>query len=931
MSRRDGDALPLTAAQREIWLAEQRARTAIPAYRIGEFLEIHGPVDPELFETALRGVVDEVDALHVGFAEDGEGPHQVLRERVEWRPHRIDVSGEASPFAAAREWMDGDRLRPLDLAHDPLFSYALITLAPDRSFFYQSYHHLVMDGFGYALVGRRVAQAYTALAEGRPVPPSLFGSLEELVAGDVAYRDSEQYLADRDYWVGRFADRPAPTRLSDRPRAGLSTRFRRTAPAGPFRAEALRGAAERVGVRWSRFVLAATALYAHRLTGARDVVLGLPVTGRAGDTVLAATPGAVSNLVPLRLSVRPDLSWSELVDQADREVAAALAHQRYRSEDLLRELGWSGTIETAFPLIVNIMSFGSGPSFGGRPATVSAPLGTSADDLAIWAVGGRDEYGPRIELGAYAEVHAENELTAHQRRLLDLLDTLTDCDPQEAVGRIGLIGADEHGELLALGTGTTTEAPAAPLPEHFRARVRETPDAVAVVSGEETLTYAELDARADRLAHALIARGAGPERSVALALSRSAGLVVAILAVLKTGAAYLPVDPEHPAARIAYLLDDARPVLLVTDSRTAGRLPENGPAERLVLDGPETAALLAGLPAVEPAVAVDPRHTAQLVYTSGSTGRPKGVASTYGGLANLFAHQWRELFQPLLGDRARLALTTSAAFDASWDQLFGLFSGHELHVLDLDTWADPASFVDYAVRHRIDFVNATPSYLQVLLSHGLLSNQEHRPAVVVAGGEAVPDHLWAELREADDVACFDFYGPSECTVDAVVAPVASSPRPVIGRPVAGARLYVLDTALRPVPAGVPGELYIAGAGVARGYLDRPGLTAGRFVADPYGPAGARAYRTGDLVRWGSDGNLEFLGRADDQVKIRGFRIEPGEIEAALTAHPRIAQAAVTARTDDGVRLVAYVVPAAGESAEPGELRSHLRDRLPEHM
>ncbi|MFF1792425.1 amino acid adenylation domain-containing protein, partial [Kitasatospora sp. NPDC058243] len=939
MSRRDGDTLPLTAAQREIWLAEQRARTAIPAYRIGDYLEIHGPVDPDLFATALRRVVDEVDALHVRFVDGAEGPHQVVRAHTRWQPAQVDVSGEAAPLAAAREWMDRDRRRPLDLARDPLFRYALITLAPDRCVFYQSYHHLVMDGFGYAVVGRRVAQVYTALAEGRQVPPSPFGSLGDLVASDEAYRDSEQYLADRAYWTGRFADRPAPTRLSERRPGGPSAPFRRTPPAGPLRPEALRDAAQRTGVRWSRVVLAATALYAHRLTGARDVLLGLPVTGRVGDPVLAATPGAVSNLVPLRLSVRPDLPWSELVEQVDREVAAALAHQRYRSEDLLRDLGQAGTIETAFPLVVNIMSFDSEPSFAGQPATVYAPLGTSADDLAVWAVGGRDEYGPRIELGAYAEVCTESELLGHQRRLLALLDTLADCDPQQPLGRIGLIGADEQRELLALGTGNgsgsdtgiTTEAPAALLPEHFRARVRETPGAVAVVSGEETLTYAELDARANRLAHALIARGAGPERSVALALPRSAALVVAILAVLKTGAAYLPVDPEHPAARIAYLLDDARPVLLVTDARTAGRLPGSGPAERLVLDDPATAARLADGPAAEPAVAVDPRHPAQLVYTSGSTGRPKGVASTHGALAHLFVHQWRELFQPLLGDGARVALTTSAAFDASWDQLFGLFAGHQLHIPGLDTWADPDAFVDYAVRHRIDFVNATPSYLHLLLSHGLLGNAEHRPAVLVAGGEAVPEQLWAQLRDADGVACFNFYGPSECTVDAAVAPAASSPRPVIGRPVAGARLYVLDTALRPVPAGVPGELYIAGTGLARGYLDRPGLTAGRFVADPYGPAGARMYRTGDRVRWGADAHLEFLGRTDDQVKIRGFRIEPGEVEAALATHPRVAQSAVVARTDDEPRLVAYVVPTAGERVEPDGLRAHLRERLPEHL
>ncbi|MFE5588572.1 AMP-binding protein, partial [Kitasatospora sp. NPDC056531] len=271
-------------------------------------------------------------------------------------------------------------------------------------------------------------------------------------------------------------------------------------------------------------------------------------------------------------------------------------------------------------------------------------------------------------------------------------------------------------------------------------------------------------------------------------------------------------------------------------------------------------------------------------------------------------------------------------FDASWNQLLWLFAGHELHVLDQVTWTDPDAFVEYAVGRGLDFFEATPSYLQVLLRHGLLSDPQWRPTMLGSGGEAVPEQLWAQLRAVDGVSCFNFYGPTECTVDSAIAPMSSSPRPVIGRPVANARLYVLDGALRPVPAGVPGELYVAGAGVARGYLNRPGLTAGRFVADPFGSDGSRMYRTGDRVRWGSDGNLEFLGRTDDQVKIRGFRIELGEIEAVLAEHPEIVRAAVVVRTGgDDSRLAAYVVPAAGAAVEPEALRAHLRERLPDHM
>ncbi|MER8101365.1 amino acid adenylation domain-containing protein, partial [Kitasatospora sp. NPDC094016] len=934
MSRRDGDALPLTAAQREIWLAEQSSRTPIPGYRVGECLEIHGPVDRELFETALRQVVDEVDALHVTFVDDGEGPRQVLRESWDWAPAHLDLSGEPDPRAAAEEWMERDLLRPLDLARDPLFGHALIKASPTEFLWYLNYHHVVLDAISSAMLRQRVGEVYSALAEGDAVPPCPFGSLRELVDSDAAYRASTDFAADRAYWTERFADLPAPTRLTDTPATDPHRALRLAEERELHRPDALRAAAGRSGVRWSRLLIAATALYAHRLTGDQDVVLAMPVTARRGaDRDLTAVPGAMSNVVPLRLTVRPDMPWRELVAQAAREVGTAVAHERYRSEDLLRDLGAPGGIGTAFPLIVNIMAFNSRPSFAGHPADVHHFVSGSTTDLAVWVFDYRDGNPPLLRLHGSPEAYGDDDLAAHQQRLLALLDTLADCDQDEPVGRIELLTAEERRELAVLGAGPVAPAPAASLPELFREHVRATPELVALVCGDVSLTYAELDARANRLAHTLIARGAGPERLVAVALPRSAELVVAILAVLKTGAAYVPVDPEYPTARIAYLLDDARPDLVVTDSRGEGRLPGAGPVERLVLDHPRTAALVAGRPAADPAVDIDPGHPAYVIYTSGSTGRPKGVAPTHGGLLNLLTDLRQVHFAPVLEERRRLrvALTTSVSFDASWNQLLALFGGHELHVLDHATWTDPDAFVGYAARCGLDYVEATPSYLRVLVAHGLLSDPRWRPALVAAGGEAVPEQLWADLRKAEGVRGLNLYGPSECTVNSVVAQAGSSPHPVIGRPVAGARLYVLDGALRPLPAGAAGELYIAGAGLARGYLNRPGLTAGRFVADPFGPVGSRMYRTGDRVRWEESGSLEFLGRTDDQVKIRGFRVEPGEVEAVLAEHPLVARAAVLVRTGEEPRLVAYAVPEPGTTVTDTALRDHLRDRLPRHM
>ncbi|MCX5389115.1 non-ribosomal peptide synthase/polyketide synthase [Streptomyces sp. NBC_00094] len=937
MSRRDGDVLPLTAAQREIWLAEQHSRTPIPGYRVGECLEIHGPVDPELFEAALRLVVDEVDALHVTFVDDGEGPRQILRETWDWAPVHLDLGAEPDPRAAAMNWMERDLARPLDLARDPLFGHALIRLSPTEFLWYLNYHHLVLDAISSSMVRQRVGEVYSALAEDRVVPPCPFGSLRDLVDSDAAYRSSADFTADRSYWTERFTDLPAPTRLTD---TSVTDPHRTLRVAGELELrspEALRAAAGRAGVRWSRVVIAATALYAHRLSGAQDVVLALPVTARRGsDRDLMSVPGTMSNVVPLRLTVRPDMPWGALLAQVAREVESAVAHERYRSEDLLRDLGAPGSIGTAFPLIVNIMAFNARPSFAGHSASVHHFVSGSTTDLAVWLFDYRDGNPPLLRLHGAPEAYGDDDLAAHQQRLLALLDAVADCDPDEAVGRFDLLSAEEHGELTELGTGPTA-ALTESLPELFQEHVRATPDLVALVCGDVSLTYAELDVRANRLAHALIARGAGPERLVAVALPRSAELVVAILAVLKTGAAYVPVDPEYPAARIAYLLDDARPVLTVTDTPTLGRLPDGGPVGRLVLDEPDTAALVEGCPAADPAVAVDPSHPVYVIYTSGSTGRPKGVVATHGSLLNLLTDHRLVQFAPLLEDRRRLrvALTTSVSFDASWNQLMALFAGHELHVLDHATWTDPEAFVDYAACHGLDYVEATPSYLHVLVAHGLLDDPQRRPALVAAGGEAVPEQLWERLRASDGAfdgaSCLNLYGPSECTVNSVTAPTASSPRPVIGRPVTNARLHVLDAALRPVPVGVPGELYIAGAGLARGYLNRPGLTAGRFVADPFGPGGSRMYRTGDLVRWNPDGNLEFLGRTDDQVKVRGFRIELGEIEAVLAEHPGITRNAVTVRTDEEPLLVAYAVPAAGQVVHTDTLRAWLRERLPEYM
>ncbi|GLZ29357.1 hypothetical protein Lesp02_15470 [Lentzea sp. NBRC 105346] len=496
---------------------------------------------------------------------------------------------------------------------------------------------------------------------------------------------------------------------------------------------------------------------------------------------------------------------------------------------------------------------------------------------------------------------------------------------------VELLTPAQRAEMLLAWNDTDDPLLDEHLHEQLERQARTTPDDIALVCHGERLSYVELNVRANRLARVLVSRGAGPESLVALALPRSLDLVVGLFAVLKAGAGYVPVDIAYPPDRIAYLLEDARPMLVITSAKVAAELP--GETERLVVDTPDVVEELSAraandLDVERPA----PAHPAYVIYTSGSTGKPKGVVVCHGGLTNL-SHNYRvNVFDPVAkGGRLRLLHSASFSFDASLSPVAGMASGHELHLIDDDTRRDADAVAEYVAAHRIDYLDLTPTYFQQLAAVGVTEPGGHVPRAVNLGGEAVPQSLWTELAGRGDLVGYNTYGPTECTVDALFWRIADSDRPLIGVPIRNARLYVLDSNLRVVPPGVTGELYVAGAGVARGYLNRAALTAERFVADPFGPPGSRMYRTGDLVSWTEDGKIDFVGRVDDQVKIRGFRIELGEIENALAGHPDVANAAVIVREDrpGSKQLVAYVTPKAVPDA--AVLRAHVAALLPEYM
>ncbi|MGH3874561.1 MAG: amino acid adenylation domain-containing protein [Pseudonocardiaceae bacterium] len=933
VSGRDCAVLPLSAAQREIWFAEQRLNRMNQVYKFGEYIEIYGPVDPVLFETALRAVVGEVDAIRARFVEDNDGPRQILVPLPDWLMSLFDVSQEPDPRLAAQEWMAADAARPMDLGHDAPFSFALIKLRADRFLWYQSYHHIVMDRLGCSLVAQRLAVMYTALTQGPAGDRNTFGSLRQLLDSDAAYRVSEQSVHDQEYWRKRFADRPEPVSITGRSSRKPASFFHQTVVSSlSSTGDRLQAVARRAGVRWSRIMIAATVVYVHRLTGTRDVVVGLPVAARQ-DPALKRIPGMVSNLLPLRLSVRPNMSLSELVGQVAGEVGELLAHQRYRGEDLHRDLGLSGNMGTSFAPVVNIMSFDYDLRFAGYRAAVrniSIPL---VGDLSFFVWDRRDGSGLQVALRAHPEVCGADELTAHQQRFLNLLDTITVADPDRLINQIDILTTEERHRLLVDYNDTARPIPVTCLPMLFQAQVAATPQAVAVAFGATTVTYNQLNAQANQLGHALIARGVGPEQIVALALPRSPEQVIAILAVLKAGAAYLPLDPDYPPARISFMLHDVQPALLVTTTQTGGCLPDADLTARLVIGDSDTTEMLRGCADTDPTdtdrtTPLAPAHPAYVIYTSGSTGQPKGVVVSHAGVSSRAAAQIEHFG---VGAHSRVLHFSSPSFDGSFAELcLGLLSGAALVVAPKDQLLPGAPLLALVRSQRVTHATLPPSTLAVLLAQDGLP-----PAVtVVVAGEACPPELVATW--STDRRMINGYGPTEITYFATLSSPLSTATPLpppIGRPIFNTRVYVLGVELQLVPSGVVGELYVGGVGLARGYLRRSGLTAQRFVADPYGPVGARMYRTGDLVRWRADGELEFVGRADDQVKIRGFRIESGEIEAVLAAHPDVAQAAVIAREDrpGDKRLVAYLVAADGHGCRPDLLREYLRECLPEYM
>ncbi|MFI7504208.1 amino acid adenylation domain-containing protein [Streptomyces sp. NPDC049687] len=932
----------LSSAQSGVWVVEEM-NSGGTIFRAGEYTEIHGPVDPVAFEAALRVAVSEADGIRVNLDTTSGLPQQFVSEHADWSMRFLDVGSEADPRAAAESWMREDLARDIDTSTEPLFTFALFRAAADRFFWYQSYHHIVIDGVGGSLLARRVAEVYTATMNQTDRPRAWFGSFLDVLDEEDDYRNSEEFSSDRAHWLDKLSGELQTHPFMAPPTASVSDHRRQTAFVPRSLTERVRAAAASAGTSHSRFLLATAAAYVHCWTGVQDVVLDVPVTGRVTPTA-RTTPGMMVNVLPLRLDVRPDMPVAALVEQASRGVSELVRHQRYRGEDLRRELN-SGRVGRGFGPVVNIMAFDYSTQFDGHATATRNVSLRRVEGLAISVYDRSDGSPVRVDF------EVNNALpTGHPglrpERFVQFLEQMVDAatDPSVRVGSLVTLSGAEQQEILAALNGPVRRVPEASLPQLFQARAARSPEAPAVGSVADGLSYGELNERSNRLARLLVSRGAGPEQVVALALPRTADMVVAELAVLKAGAACLPLDPSLPKSRFAFLLADARPMLLVTTGQTVPVRP--GEPTRLDLDDDAVRTELAGLPGtdLEDTERIRPLHPANpayLMYTSGSAEKPKGVVVSHQNVARL-VDGYRPRLDLDAGDT--WTLFHSFASEVSVSEMWGaLLNGARLVLVPDDVSRSPDEFLALLVRERVTVLSQTPMAFHQLTEEARRSPELRRNLslryVVLGGEKPDPARLkgWYDLFPDRSPELVNAYGSAETTVHATSrsltrSDAAAGAASAIGRGFADLQVYVLDDGLRPVPTGVAGELYIAGAGVARGYLNRPALTAERFVANPFGPADSRMYRSGDVVLWREGGELEFLGRADQQVEFRGFRIEPGEVEAALTRHPSIAQAAVVVREDrpGEPRLVAYAVPTEGAVPHSGTLREHLAGLLPEY-
>jgi nonribosomal peptide synthetase DhbF len=925
-------------------------------YNAPNAIWLDGELDRESLRLALSDVVARHESLRTVF--------QVWEGVVYQRVLDVEDGGLELPVIQATEAEVPATLArlgtvPFDLSTDRPFRAHLLALSERRHVLLLVMHHIVTDGASDGPLYRDLGTAYRARIQRRaprweplPVQYADYAAWHRELLGDPSDPGSEsaRQLA---YWSEALAGLPEEVVIPvDRPRPvaasyqGVAHTFRCSLEVHSRLLEVAR----ETGTTLFMVVQAATAVLLSRMGAGDDIPIGVAVEGRA-DEALEDLVGFFVNTVVLRTKTGGNPSFRTLLRRVRETDLAAWSNQDVPFDWIVGALN-PDRFTARNPLFQVLMALEDGdarvlelPGLATRFEPVY--IGAARFDLTFVFTRHRTAAGTPGELEVMVEgttdLYEAETIRIAAERLSRVLDAVA-ADPDVRISAIDMLSARERHQILTEWNGTARAAPSATLVELFEAQAARTPDAIAVVSGDRRVTYEELNAGANRLARLLSARGAGPESLVAVLMGRSAELAVALLAVLKSGAAYLPIDPDYPAERVAALLNEARPTLMINESAGSEPVPGEGGPPRIVLDDPRTVMDLAGrgvanLTDADRGARLLAAHPAYVIYTSGSTGRPKGVTITHGNVVAIL---------DAAGDRFSFGGADvwswfhSYAFDVSvWEMWGALAHGGSLVTVPFEVSRSPKDFLALLARERVTILSQTPSAFYPLIQEDARTSPELPLKSVVFAGEALDlGRLrdWYARHPDEVVTLVNMYGITETTIHATYMALdeetvaASAARSLVGRPLPGLRIFVLDEGLRPVPVGAVGELYVVGAQLARGYLNQPGLTAERFVACPFEPTGGRMYRSGDLARWTTDGQLEYMGRVDDQVKVRGFRVELGDIQAVLTRNPQVAQGAVVVREDlpGDKRLVAYAVPA-DDTVTTDELHGFLRDRLPDYM
>ncbi|MGW6625917.1 amino acid adenylation domain-containing protein, partial [Nocardia sp. NPDC055002] len=915
---------PLSAAQRGIWFAQHIAGDT--PISIAQYVELSGAVDLALLIDAVQRTGREFGTGYLRLVDIDGHPHQVVDLTLDDDVAELDLRDRPDPEAAAHAWMRAEYTAPLDVMHDRLVRIALLRVAEDRWFWYARMHHIVLDGMGALALVQRVGELYNAAFDGREPPATKAEPLQKIVDADLAYRTSGRFTTDREYWREHLAALADPVTLAGRD-AEVDAHPNRVSGALPAETGALLDSvAASVNSGVAPTVVAAFGAYLAAMTGAPEVVLSLPVSARTSAT-LRRSGGMLANVVPLRVRLDPTTTVGAAILAVQSELTGALRRQRYRQEDIVRDLGWAMDEAASFGPAVNLMMVDTKIALGpvvGRLHVLTSGL---IDDLFVNLYPGVGGESTHIDLQGNANLYSDADLAGHHERFLLFLHRFLVAGPDAPLSTVPVLSeAEQAASVPARGpAGVATRT----LPEILAAGAALDPDAVALRWGaDDTLSYREVDDYTNRLARLLIAAGAGPEHAVALSIPRSAESVLATIAVAKTGAPFVPVDPTYPDDRIEHMIDDSGVVTGLTVDEVRKSLPDK--VDWLSLDDAATTAELAThdpapITDADRTAAIAPDQVAYVIYTSGSTGLPKGVLVSHRGLANLAASSGAGFgVEPA----SVVAHAVSPSFDISVEEIVvTLAAGATLAVVPPSAYAGE-DMARVLRTHRVTHLNVTPA---VVGSLDPVTLPDLR--TIVVGGDACPPELVAKWAGR---SLINGYGPTETTITTTLSePLVPGAPVTIGSLVGGVSGLVLDPWLRPVPAGTVGELYLAGPGVARGYHRRSGLTASRFVANPHAP-GDRMYRTGDLVRWtDTEGRvtLEYQGRSDFQVKVRGYRIELGEIDAALQRLPEI-DFAITLGVESptgATALVAYVTAEPGADVHPEAVKAAVGETLPAYM